>query len=65
MVSKKFLKNESFIPETPLTELAISTGRPKALDLYINGEKVKTFGRETWLPLAGFVPETSAEEKKE
>ncbi|MBO7483793.1 MAG: helix-turn-helix domain-containing protein [Alphaproteobacteria bacterium] len=55
LVSKKFVKNESFIPETPLTELAVSTGRPKVLDLYINGQKVKTFERETWLPLAGFV----------
>ena len=54
LVSKKFIKNESFIPETPLAELAVSTGRPKYLDLYINGKKVKTFGRETWLPLAGF-----------
>ena len=38
---KQFLKNESFIPETPLNELAISTGRPKLLDLYINGKKVE------------------------
>ncbi|MGN0919168.1 MAG: helix-turn-helix domain-containing protein [Alphaproteobacteria bacterium] len=54
LVSKKFLKNESFIPETPITELAVSTGRPKLLELYVNGQKVKTFGRETNLPLAGF-----------
>ena len=54
IVSKKFQKDEVFTPETPLNELALSTGRPKALDLYINGVKVKTFGRETSLPLAGF-----------
>ena len=64
LVSKKFVKNESFIPETPLTELAVSTGRPKLLDLYVNGNKVKTFGRENWLPLAGFA-EASTEENKE
>ena len=63
LVSKKFLKNESFIPETPIVELAVSTGRPKLLDLYINGQKVKTFGRETNLPLAGFAE--SAETTKE
>ena len=63
LVSKKFLKNESFIPETPINELAVSTGRPKLLDLYINGKKVKTFGRETNLPLVGFAetPETTNE----
>lgn len=54
LVSKKFIKNESFIPETPLNELAVSTGRPKLLDLYVGGKKVKTFDRENWLPLAGF-----------
>lgn len=64
LVSKKFIKNETFIPETPLTELAISTGRPKLLDLYVAGKKVKTFDRENWLPLAGFA-ETSTEENKE
>ena len=64
LVSKKFIKNESFIPETPLTELAVSTGRPKLLDLYINGKKVKTFERENWLPLAGFL-EAPSEENKE
>lgn len=58
IVSKKFLKNESFIPETPLTELAVSTGRPKLLDLYVKGKKVKTFDRETNLPLAGFSEDT-------
>ncbi len=62
LVSKKFIKNESFIPETPLNELAVSTGRPKLLDLYIGGKKVKTFGRETWLPLAGFA-DVSAEKE--
>ena len=61
LVSKKFIKNESFIPETPLAELAVSTGRPKLLDLYVAGKKVKTFDRENWLPLAGFA-ETSTEE---
>ena len=64
LVSKKFIKNESFIPETPIAELAVSTGRPKLLDLYINGKKVKTFDRENWLPLAGFA-EVSTEENKE
>ena len=64
LVSKKFIKNESFIPETPLTDLAVSTGRPKLLDLYVKGKKVKTFDRENWLPLAGFA-EVSAEENKE
>ena len=54
LVSKKFVKNECFIPETPISELAVSTGRPKLLDLYILGKKVKTFDRETWLPLTGF-----------
>ncbi len=58
LVSKKFSKNEVFIPETPLNELAVSTGRPKLLDLYIKGKKVKTFDRETWLPLAGFTQDT-------
>ena len=60
LVSKKFLKNESFIPETPINELAVSTGRPKLLDLYINGKKVKTFGRETNFPLAGFTENAEA-----
>lgn len=64
LVSKKFIENESFIPETPLAELAVSTGRPKLLDLYINGKKVKTFERENWLPLAGF-EEGSSKENKE
>ena len=64
LVSKKFIKNESFIPETPLAELAVSTGRPKLLDLYVNGKKVKTFDRETWLPLAGFA-ENPTDENKE
>ena len=54
IVSKKFQKDEIFTPETSLEDLALSTGRPKALDLYVNGKKVKTFGRETSLPLAGF-----------
>ena len=65
IVSKKFQKDEVFTPETPLNELALSTGRPKALDLYINGVKVKTFGRETSLPLAGFseVPAEKATEQ--
>ena len=67
IVSKKFQENESFTPETPLSELAVSTGRPKALDLYINGKKVKTFERETSLPLAGFieVPEENKTEKEQ
>lgn len=64
IVSKKFQKDEVFTPETPLEELAVSTGRPKALDLYIKGEKVKTFGRETSLPLAGFT-EASTEKTTE
>ena len=54
LVSKQFVKNERFMPETSINELAVSTGRPKLLDLYINGDKVHTFGRETWLPLAPF-----------
>lgn len=54
LVSKKFIRNESFIPEIPLIELAVSTGLPKRLDLYINGKKVKTFDKEKWLPLAEF-----------
>ena len=64
LVSKKFVKNESFIPETPLAELAVSTGRPKLLVLYVNGKKVKTFGREIDLPLATFA-EIPEEAKKD
>ena len=64
IVSKKFQKSETFTPETPLEDLAISTGRPNALELHTNGRKVRTFGRETWLSLAGF-NEVSLEKDKE
>jgi len=46
ILDKVLKKNDSFIPESRLSVLEITTGRENLLDLYKNGTKVKTFGHE-------------------
>ena len=54
ILDKVLRKNDSFIPESKLNVLEVSTGRGNALVLYKNGEKVKTFGEEKSRSLAEF-----------
>lgn len=54
ILDKVLKKNDSFIPESDLSVLELTTGRPKFLVLYKNGQKVKTFGQEKNLSLANF-----------
>jgi len=54
ILDKVLKKNDSFIPESELTALELTTGRERLLDLYKNGQKVKTFGQEKSLSLAPF-----------
>ncbi len=51
---KVMKKGDSFAPESPLTALELTTGRAHLLELYKDGEKVKTFGQEKGLSLAEF-----------
>lgn len=53
LIDKTFVKNEHFIPEVPLADLVISTGKGDSLDLYLDGKRVKTFSKEENTPLAG------------
>ena len=53
LIDKTFIKNEHFIPEVPLADLVISTGKGDSLDLYLDGKRVKTFSKEENTPLAG------------
>jgi len=54
VLDKVLKKNGSFIPESPLTALELTTGRANGVSLYKNGEKVKTFGEEKSRSLAEF-----------
>ena len=54
ILDKTLSKNDSFMPESSLTVLQISTGRGRMLDLYQNGKKVTTFGHEKSRSLAEF-----------
>lgn len=54
ILEKVLTKNDSFVPEADLSTLQISTGRAKLISLYINGEKVKTFGEEKNRSLSDF-----------
>ena len=54
ILDKVLKKNDSFIPESQLSVLEITTGRENLLDLYKNGTKVKTFGHEKSRSLAEF-----------
>ena len=47
-------KNDSFVPESDLSVLEITTGRENLVVLYKNGEKIKTFGKESSRSLAEF-----------
>ncbi len=58
ILDKVMRKNDSFMPESDLSVLQISTGRARAISLYMNGEKVKTFGEEKSRSLAEFAPST-------
>ena len=53
LIDKTFVKNEHFIPEVPLADLVVSTGKGDSLDLYLDGKRVKTFSKEENTPLAG------------
>ncbi len=54
ILEKVLKKNYSFIPESDLKVLEVTTGRGNLLDLYKNGQKVKTFGQEKNRSLAEF-----------
>lgn len=54
ILDKVMQKNDSFIPESELSALEITTGRANLINLYKNGEKVKTFGQEKSRSLAEF-----------
>ena len=54
ILDKVMRKNDSFMPESDLSVLQISTGRARAISLYMNSEKVKTFGEEKSRSLAEF-----------
>lgn len=54
ILDKVMRKNDSFIPESKLNVLELSTGRGNAVSLYKKGEKVKTFGEEKSRSLAEF-----------
>ena len=54
ILEKVLKKNDSFIPESKLSVLELTTGRGNLLDLYKNGQKVKTFGHEKSRSLAEF-----------
>jgi len=54
ILEKVLKKNYSFIPESHLEVLEITTGRGNLLDLYKNGQKIKTFGQEKNRSLAEF-----------
>ncbi|MBQ3696206.1 MAG: helix-turn-helix domain-containing protein [Alphaproteobacteria bacterium] len=54
ILDKVLRKNDSFIPESQLSILELTTGRGNLLDLYKSGKKVKTFGQEKSRSLAEF-----------
>lgn len=54
ILDKVMKKNDSFTPESSLTVLELTTGRGHLLELYKNGEKVKTFGEVKSQSLAEF-----------
>lgn len=57
ILDKVLRKNDSFIPESNLAVLEITTGRANLIVLYKNGEKIKTFGQEKNRSLAEFADE--------
>lgn len=54
ILDKVLKKNDSFIPESELAVLELTTGRENLLNLYKNGEIVKTFGHEKSRSLSEF-----------
>ncbi len=46
LLDKVLIKNEHYIPKISFSDIAVSTGRAGALDLYLDGKKVKTLGKE-------------------
>ncbi len=53
LLDKTFIKNEHYIPNVPVENLTVSTGRGGVLDLYIDGTRNKTFKKEDNTPLIG------------
>jgi hypothetical protein len=53
LLDKTFIKNEHYIPNVPVENLTVSTGRGGVLDLYIDGTRNKTFKKEDNIPLIG------------
>lgn len=53
LLDKTFIKNEHYIPNVPVENLTVSTGRSGVLDLYIDGTRKKTFKKEDNTPLIG------------
>ena len=56
LVDKTFIKNEHYIPSLPLADLVVSTGRSGVLDIYLDGQRVKTFSKEENTSLANLMP---------
>ncbi len=65
IVDKVFQKNDSFVPESDLADLELTTARAGLFALYSNGKELKTFALTKGLPLSSFAPKEEAPETQD